>query len=365
MDKLIPDNLRSGMLHQKVNLEHAHAFKCEIKSELLFILEKETQLPALHQAIIYAKSVSNSAILILGEGTNVLFTTDYPGLVVLVRLQGLSEIASDDQDVLIRCAAGESWDRLVSYCVDKNWHGLENLSLIPGTVGAAPIQNIGAYGVELASCVDSIEVFDMGTGLTRKLEKSECNFGYRDSLFKTEAGRNLLILFVHLRLSRVYSPIISYSGVSAYLESNCLQHSAQNVRETICSIRKSKLPDWLVLPNCGSFFRNPLVTLSKANELKADYPDLSLFPEFGKGSDSIVKIPAGWLIEKAGWRGYREGDAGVHVQHSLVLVNYGKATGSELLHLAMAIKKSVYEKFQIILEPEVRILPDSPRTTYD
>jgi len=305
------------------------------------------------QQVLEHFSAETTPHLILGAGSNLLFTNNFEGLVIKVSLKGIDITEENEQEVLVKVAAGEDWDQFVSHCVEQGWGGLENLSLIPGQVGSSPIQNIGAYGVEMKDCFESLKAFEKSTGNTKTFIASDCQFGYRDSIFKREAHGKYVIVSVSFRLSKKSHVLqLGYGAIQAELQQQgILQPGISDVRRVVCNIRRSKLPDPAVTGNAGSFFKNPVVGLHQYEILKRDYPLLVAFPDKGG-----MKLAAGWLIEKAGWKGYRDGDAGVHPLQALVLVNYGKATGQNILRLAEKIKESVANKFGVKLETEVNII---------
>jgi len=287
-------------------------------------------------------------LLVIGGGSNLLLTGDVDALVLRMASQGIRLLSDDGERVVVEAEAGEAWHPFVQYTLAQGWSGLENLSLIPGTVGAAPMQNIGAYGVEIKDVFAGLTALDRQTGELCDFTLEQCRFAYRDSLFKQHAGR-WLILRVRFALDRVAHLHLEYGPVRQRLtELGVDRPTPSDVSRAICSIRSEKLPDPAVLGNAGSFFKNPLVPASQVQRLKLQYPDLVAYPQ----PDDQMKIAAGWLIERAGWKGFREGDAGVHKLQALVLVNYGNATGSQLLDLALRIQKDIAERFQVELEME-------------
>ncbi len=291
--------------------------------------------------------------LILGGGSNVLFTKNLDLLVVKVNTRGIDVLKDGLNHVLVRTQAGEPWDDFVGFCVENGWGGLENLSLIPGQVGSSPIQNIGAYGVELKDCLHQVEAIEKKTGRYTIFTNSDCNFGYRDSFFKREGKGLFIITAVTFILTKQNHNIsVSYGGLKKELEEmGIFEPTISDVRKAVIKIRNSKLPDPEKTGNAGSFFKNPVVSPGEFSFLKNNYPDLVAFEVEGQ-----VKLAAGWLIDKAGWKGYREGNAGVHSRQALVLVNHGNATGKEILALAKKIQNSVFEKFGVDLEPEVNVI---------
>jgi UDP-N-acetylmuramate dehydrogenase len=294
--------------------------------------------------------LSLSSPLILGGGSNILFKGNYPGLVLHNRLSGKEVVKETDHHVWLRCGGGEIWHNVVMHAVQHNWGGLENMSLIPGTIGASPIQNIGAYGAELKDVFEELDAFDLLHGQMVKLTAEECEFGYRDSIFKQSGKGRYFITHVTLRLHKNPEVNVKYGDIAATIaEWGITRPGIADVSRAVIHIRKSKLPDPAELGNCGSFFKNPVVSKDDAYKLSAAHPDAKRFDQ----PDGTVKIAAGWLIEKAGWKGYRRGDAGVHAKQALVLVNYGNATGTEVLTLAHDIVEDIFTKFQVKLEMEV------------
>ncbi|HXH02430.1 MAG TPA: UDP-N-acetylmuramate dehydrogenase [Candidatus Competibacteraceae bacterium] len=283
----------------------------------------------------------------LGGGSNVLFTRDFPGLVVRVALCGRALLGEDEAAWYVAAAAGENWHELVCWTLEQGWGGLENLALIPGTVGAAPIQNIGAYGVELRQRLAWLEALDTQSGHTLRFDNADCRFAYRHSLFKELPRDRYLITRVVLRLPREPELHLDYGEVRAELE-GCKRLTPRDVAEAVMRIRRRKLPDPAVLGNAGSFFKNPIVPAALVEALRAEYPEIPCYPA-GEGR---VKLAAGWLIERAGWKGRRQGAAGMYEKQALVLVNHGGATGTQLWELAQMVQASVRERFGVELEPE-------------
>jgi UDP-N-acetylmuramate dehydrogenase len=291
--------------------------------------------------------------LILGGGSNVLLTRDFPGLVIRIAIPGIDVVREDERHVYLRVGAGVGWHELVQYCLAHDLAGMENLSLIPGSVGASPMQNIGAYGVEIKDMFEELEAVDLETAERRTVAHAECRFGYRESIFKHEWKGRYVIVSVTFRLDRVPTFHTGYGDIQKTLaEMGVTDLSIRAVSEAVVRIRRSKLPDPAELGNAGSFFKNPEIPKPQFDELKTRYPDLPGYPM----SDSTVKVPAGWLIEQSGWKGRRLGDAGMHARQALVLVNYGGATGDELLSVARQVQESVRAKFGIELSAEVNIV---------
>lgn len=286
---------------------------------------------------------------VLGEGSNVLLTKDIEGLTIHMGIKGCEIKHQTDTEAFLRVGAGEVWHEFVNYSIEFGLGGIENLSLIPGTVGAAPIQNIGAYGVELKDVFESLEALEISSGNLRIFSLEECEFGYRDSFFKQAGKGKYIICYVTFRLSK--DPIfnLTYGSVEETMhELGFVEPDLRAVSETISFIRRQKLPDPAKIGNAGSFFKNPTISEDHFNRLKATYPSLPGFK-----TDNGTKVPAAWLIEQAGWKGKRSGSVGVHERQPLVLVNYGDGKGSDILHLSSLVTQAVREKFGIQLEPEV------------
>jgi UDP-N-acetylmuramate dehydrogenase len=334
------------------NLLNHNSFAVSCKAEA-FCEVADTE--SLLQALDYANE-KQMPVLVLGGGTNVLFSDDYHGLVVHVSLPGISIREQSDDVIQIQLGAGENWHRVVMQSLDKGFYGLENLSLIPGTVGAAPIQNIGAYGVELADVFVCLEALELNSGDLWSFDREDCRFGYRDSVFKHGRPGELIVTSVTLQLSRIAHPRIEYQPLQEELWERGLQEnpSPEQVAAAVMAIRKRKLPDPGILPNCGSFFKNPVISKHVYEKIRASYGTVPAFavPE----EQEKVKVPAAWLLEKTGWKGRREGACGVHTEQAVVLVNYGGATGGELLRLAREMQKTVLDRFGVALEPEVRVI---------
>lgn len=291
--------------------------------------------------------------LFLGGGSNILLTGDFEGLIVKINLSGIDIIAEDTDTVLIKAGAGIVWNDLVMFAVAKGFGGMENLSLIPGTVGAAPMQNIGAYGVEIKDIFEELQALNLKTLEVETFKLEDCHFGYRESVFKHEKKGQYVILSVTFKLRK--NPVfkISYGDIQKTLEEAGISElSVKAISEAVVKIRKSKLPDPAEIGNSGSFFKNPEIPKDQFEKLKEKFPAIPSYPV----NETTVKVPAGWLIEQAGWKGYREGEIGVHAKQALVLVNYGNGKGLEIKELSEKIQKSVFEKFGITLSPEVNFI---------
>lgn len=313
----------------------------------LATLRDAAALPAL-----LAAPAARGPVLVLGEGSNILFAGDFDGLVLRPSFAASSVIEDDGTTATVRAEAGVGWDAFVDWTLARGLGGLENLALIPGLVGAAPIQNIGAYGVEVADSIACVEAWDTSSGRAVRLARDACAFGYRDSLFKREPGR-WIVTAVEFRLSRRAPPRLDYAGVREELGAmGSREPTAPAVAAAVRRLRRRKLPDPAVIGNAGSFFKNPVVDAACAARLHELHPGLPVFAA-GPGH---CKLSAASLIERCGWRGYRDGDAGIAAQHALVLVNHGQASGAELLALARRVADSVAEHFGVRLEPEPRIV---------
>lgn len=290
-------------------------------------------------------------LLVLGGGSNLIFTKDFPGIVLHMAITGRKCIGDDEQNYYVTAAAGESWHDFVQWTLAQGWGGLENLSLIPGLVGAAPIQNIGAYGVELADCFHSLSWLDFATGEIRSFKLADCEFNYRDSVFKHSLKDKGVILDVTFALPKKWVAKLDYGDLGKLLGANT-SPTAKQISEVVCAIRQSKLPDPKVIGNAGSFFKNPIVSADKLAKLMTRYPGLVSYPQ----ADGQYKLAAAWMIEKSGWKGRSHGRVGVHDKQALVLVNLGGATGADVLTLAQAISQDVQSQFGIELEVEPVII---------
>ncbi|AVG16574.1 UDP-N-acetylenolpyruvoylglucosamine reductase [Chromobacterium vaccinii] len=333
-----------------VDLRPHNTFGMAVRADHFCQLDDAADLPALLAHPLYRQG----PVLWLGGGSNLLLTSDYPGLVIKVALAGIRLLGEDGDDVIVEAAAGENWHGFVQYALAQGWFGLENLSLIPGTVGASPVQNIGAYGVEVKDRVLEVVCARLDrNGETLTLSNAECRFGYRDSVFKREAAGRLLVTAVRFRLSRRADLRTGYGDIQKQLQADGVdQPTPLDVSRAVVAIRQSKLPDPAVLGNAGSFFKNPVVDAGQAAVLLERHPQLPNYP----AADGRVKLAAGWLIDQCGLKGYRDGDAGVHDKQALVLVNHGQATGAQMHALARKVQDSVSEKFGVALEPEPLIL---------
>ena len=307
----------------------------------------------LREALAFART-ENLPLLLLGGGSNIVLRADFPGLVIQIKLQGKEVVDENDECVWLKVAAGENWHQLVEYSLDNALYGLENLSLIPGSVGAAPIQNIGAYGVEIKELVAELSALNIRSGLSVTFTNESCRFGYRDSIFKQSLKDQYVITSVTFRLRKQPQLNLTYPALRAALANIAEEDiTPQQVSAAVIDIRQTKLPDPAVIPNVGSFFKNPVINQQQFDVLKAEHPAIVSYP----AAANQVKLAAGWLIDQAGWRGREVGGAVVHEQQALVLTNPLRSSGQAVLALAELIKKSVFEQFGVILEMEPRIYP--------
>ena len=290
---------------------------------------------------------------ILGGGSNILFTKDYDGLILKNEIRGIELLREDEEYVYVKAGAGENWHQFVLYCINNNWAGVENLSLIPGNIGAAPIQNIGAYGVEFSNVFWALETLHLQEKKVVRFVVSDCEFGYRESIFKRKYKDQFAILNITLRLKKKPEFHTSYGTIQQELDKMGIKElSVRAISQAVINIRSSKLPDPKEIGNAGSFFKNPSVTKEHYRQLKTVYKGIIGFNNI----DGTVKLAAGWLIEQCNWKGFRRGDAGVHAKQALVLVNYGNATGKEIYDLSEDILQSVKKRFDVTLEREVNII---------
>jgi UDP-N-acetylmuramate dehydrogenase len=336
------------MIHENYSLKNLNTFKIDVRSRYL---SEVNSLQDIYN-IIDDKIFKKNKHLVLGGGSNVLFTKDFDGLTILNRLKGIEVVNEDANHIYVKGNAGEIWHLFVLHCVNNNWGGLENLSLIPGCVGAAPMQNIGAYGVEIKDTFYQLEAIEIATQKLVTFNKSDCEFGYRESIFKNKAKNQYIITSVTFKLDKSPRFNTSYGAIEQELEKmKVTELTIKNISQAVINIRKSKLPDPNQIGNAGSFFKNPVISYNQFNHLKEKYPQIVSYP-----ADNGVKIAAGWLIEQCGWKGFREKDYGVHQNQALVLVNYGSATGTEIYQLSEQIIQSIKDNFGITLEREVNII---------
>ncbi|GHV35952.1 UDP-N-acetylenolpyruvoylglucosamine reductase [Bacteroidia bacterium] len=339
------------LIFENVSLRDFNSFGIEANAKEFWFLKRKSEL------FNFAKlSTDTEKYLILGGGNNILFTKDFDGFVIKNVIRGRKIVFEDDQKLILRIGAGENWDEIVKYCTGKNLWGIENLAYIPADTGGALVQNIGAYGAEIQDVVLSVDVFDLKYKVARIYSKEQCQFAYRDSVFKK--NENLLITAVDISLSKIPKVNRSYKDIDEYLTKNGIENpTSSQIAEIVTNIRKSKLPEVKELGSLGSFFKNPVVSEEILQELLKRFPNIPYYTAMdAHNSNSIHKISAAWLIENCGWKGYREGDAGVYEKHSLILVNYGNASGKEIVDLMTKIQHSVAKKFNIFLETEAVLI---------
>ena len=334
--------------HEGYSLKNYNTFNIEAKARYFF---EFTELEDVQQFFEANEEASKLPVMILGGGSNLLFVKDFDGLVVHANVPGVQLVNEDRNYVWLEVGAGEEWDRFVEYCVTQEYYGIENLSLIPGKVGAAPVQNIGAYGVEVCDFVETVKGFDLKTKEEYHIPVAECSFAYRDSIFKQELKNRFVVCSVVFRLDKFPNFKLGYGHLKTEVE-KLGEVNVHNIRKAVVDIRESKLPDTKLIGNGGSFFKNPVVSKGQAEKLSKQYESIPTYPTDGED----IKVAAGWLIEQCGWKGYRDGDAGVHDKQALVLVNHGKASGEQLFQLSEKIKQSVHQKFGIELEREVNVI---------
>ena len=326
-----------------------NTFGVDVKAKYFTSINTINELIELTKTNVF----KNLALLILGGGSNILFTKDFDGLVILNNIKGKEIIDQNQQSIFLKIGAGENWHELVMYCVDNGWGGIENLSLIPGNTGTAPMQNIGAYGVEIKETFIELEALEISSGKIVKFNNSDCEFGYRESVFKNKMKNQYIILNITLELKKNPVLNINYGDVKAILESQNIKNPAiKEVSNAIISIRQSKLPDPKKIGNSGSFFKNPIVSLNQLELIKKKYPNVVNY----EINENEFKIAAGWLIERAGWKGKKFNNYGIHEKQALVLVNYGLANGMEIFELSEKIILDIKDKFGITLEREVNII---------
>ncbi len=335
---------------QQVDLTHLTTFRTSAMARHLVELSDVAQLKTISQQLKDNNSLEN--FIVIGGGSNILFANDYNGTIILNRLKGKHIVSEDEERVSIRCGAGEIWHDIVCEMSEKGFYGLENLALIPGTIGAAPVQNIGAYGVEVANFMTSVEAFDICDNAIKTFTADECEFAYRDSVFKREENRyRYIITSVTLTLSKVFNPVLTYKGLYEGLTKSKL--TASDLLQRVIEVRQSKLPNPDDVPNAGSFFKNPIVSKELFNQLQEEYENIPSFMV----DERTVKIPAAWLLQTAGFKGLcRDNGAGVYEKHALILVNRGNAHGRDIYQLACDMIEKVQQQFGITIEPEVRII---------
>jgi UDP-N-acetylmuramate dehydrogenase len=335
-------------IKNNVSLKEYNTFGVDVKAKFLTFLEKEVDIKEVCDSLEF----KNHSHVFLGGGSNILFVNDFDGIVVVNKLKGIEILREDEENVWLKIASGEDWHGIVLFTVEKKYWGIENMALIPGTIGAAPIQNIGAYGVEIKDVIEDIFAFNIETSEKRIFSKDECKFGYRESIFKNELKDKYFISALVLKLSKISKVNLSYKILNEYFEKNNIEkNNIKNISDAVIEIRKSKLPDPKVIGSAGSFFKNVFVEKDILKKLLEKFPELPYFEE-----GNLYKIPAGWLIESCGWKGKILGNAGVYEHQALVIVNHGGATGIEIKNLVDKIIDSVEQKFGLTLVPEVNII---------
>ncbi|TDB69246.1 UDP-N-acetylmuramate dehydrogenase [Arundinibacter roseus] len=337
------------LIQENISLLPYNTFGFDVKARYFISIFSIDEL----RALLNSPEWSSVPKLILGGGSNVLLTADVDALVIHIEIKGIEVVAEESGHVVVRSGAGVNWHAFVMHCVENGYAGVENLSLIPGTVGAAPMQNIGAYGVEIKDVFEHLEAVEIKTGQLRKFSAEECAFGYRESVFKRSLKDQFIITAVTFRLSKKPEFRVSYGDIQQTLEEMQVKElSLKALSAAVCKIRQSKLPDPKELGNAGSFFKNPEIPNEHFTALKERFPTLPGYPT----SPNQIKVPAGWLIEQAGWKGFREGPVGVHARQALVLVHYGDGHGEQILALSRQIQASVCDTFGILLNPEVNVI---------
>ena len=332
------------ILLEHTSLKSFNTFGIEAESRYFTELTHENDLRELLQSGL----LQQQSFFILGGGSNVIFSKNYPGIVVKVGLKSIEMVNEDTETILLKVAAGENWSNFVDYCVEKGWGGVENLTAIPGTVGASPVQNVGAYGTEAKDVIESVEAYEIVTGFKHTFTNVECKFDYRNSIFKQALKNQFVITSVTFRLQKTPHLQLGYGAVKSQLDKEgIVSPTLADVSRVIAQLREIKLPDPSKIGSAGSFFKNPVVSIAQYNTLKAQYPTLVAYPHH-----EGYKLAAGWLIEQSGWKGKQLGKVGVYPLQALVLYNLGGCTGAEVLALSKAIQQSVKEAFDVALEPE-------------
>jgi len=343
-------------ISKNIPLDKLNSFAVSAKAAWFVQLDSLSQLNNIKQHISKFEQR-----LVLGGGSNILFVNDFSGLIIYPQLKGINVIHENDTEVTVSVAASENWHEFVDYCITNGYFGLENLALIPGTVGAAPVQNIGAYGVEIEKFIVKVDCFDLEKGESLEFNKHDCQFSYRDSFFKRAGQGRYLVTSVELVLSKVPDCVLDYKPLKEYFEKrvgvsgSVSRITPRQVFERVCTIRQEKLPDPKELPNAGSFFKNPIIGQQQYESLIEKFPDIVVYP-LSKDDNPLYKVAAGWLIERAGYKGKTYDKIGVYSNQALVLVNYSDNQGSNILALAQNIMLKIRELFQIELEAEVRII---------
>lgn len=334
-------------VRENYSLKNYNTFGIDVKCR--YFVESDSEQEFLEFLSSY--ELKPEEIMVLGEGSNFLFTDDFDGTVFYPTIRGIDTVQEDSEHVWVRVGAGEVWDDFVAWTVEHGYGGVENLSFIPGHVGAAPVQNVGAYGMEAGEAIERVEAVHIESGRKEEIIAADCHFAYRDSRFKREWKNRYIITYVVFRLTKMPEFRLNYGSVREELQ-KLGGINLKNIRQAIIRIRQAKLPDVKDLPNAGSFFKNPVVSREQAGQLKEKYPELPVYPV----DENRVKLAAGWLIEQCGWKGKALGKAGVYEKQALILVNREGASGVEMAHLANEVKKSVFMTFGVWIEPEVYVI---------
>lgn len=334
-------------VRENYSLKNYNTFGIDVKCR--YFVESDTESEFLEFVSSY--ELKPEEIMVLGEGSNFLFTDDFDGTVFYPTMKGMEIVEENDEHVWVKVGAGEVWDDFVAWAVEQGYGGVENLSLIPGHVGAAPVQNVGAYGMEAGDTIERVEAIQIEKARKETISAADCRFAYRDSIFKGEWKNRYIVTYVVFRLTKVPEFRLNYGSVREELQ-KLGEVSLKNIRRAIIQIRRAKLPDVKELPNAGSFFKNPVVSREQAEQLKERYPELPVYPV----DEDRVKLAAGWLIEQCGWKGKDLGKAGVYEKQALILVNRAGASGVEVARLANEVKKSVFMTFGVWIEPEVYVI---------
>ena len=334
------------MIQTNKNLKEYNTFGISVKAEMFAVF---SSIEELKQILSFR---NDKKLLVLGGGSNLLLTKDFDGLVIKNEIKRFEVIEETVSEVIVESGAGENWHEFVLQCIDKGFGGIENLSLIPGSVGASPMQNIGAYGIEIKDVFESLSAYHIASGEIHYFDKTKCEFGYRESIFKNKVKGEYIILTVTFRLTKNPTINSSYGAINEQLKVMGIQvPTIKELSDAVIAIRQSKLPDPRIIGNAGSFFKNPTVEITLLEQIQKNYPDIPNYP-----AENRRKLAAGWLIEKAGWKGRTFDNYGVHKLQALVLVNYGNCTGQEIFDLSSQIIQDVFEKFGVLLEREVNIL---------